>query len=214
MCNLYDIGPARHRNREDWEEAVMEAIRQLEKPFGIRKTDPALAMTGIDPANSLVTLRWGFERSYNPAVNNARSEKLDGVWSELWTQKRRCLLPVSTFYEWSGGTGHKQTHAFQSPDPDQLLWIAGLWEEVEGREASCSMLTREASGPIAEIHHRMPVILQREDHEAFFNEPDPRALIQTAQDDLTMFRCHNPLKSPASHRGPEKEASDFLPGFE
>jgi putative SOS response-associated peptidase YedK len=46
--------------------------------------------------------------------------------------------------------------------------IAGLWEHWEDKEGktvieSCTILTTEASGPLAKLHDRMPVILERED---------------------------------------------------
>src|SRR6056297_1394820 len=99
MCNLYDIGRGRHQSRDEWEKAVAEVIHDIERPFGIRKTDPGVVAILKDGEPFAETMRWGFERPYNPAVNNARSEKLDGTWSKPWREKRRCLIPVSTFYE-------------------------------------------------------------------------------------------------------------------
>ncbi|MDF1741015.1 MAG: SOS response-associated peptidase family protein [Verrucomicrobiales bacterium] len=213
MCNLYDIGPARHRNRLDWEEVVLESLRKLEKPFGIRKTDPGLVIRSFDAAPAPEVMRWGFERDYNPAVNNARSEKLNGVWSGPWESKRRCLIPVSTFYEWSGSAGNKQTHAFQPRDNRAFLWMAGLWEDRENGPAFTT-LTRAATGIIAEIHDRMPVILREDQFEAFLNEPDPRGLLLEGVTELETFHCHNPLLKSANHAGAEPRATDMLPGFE
>ncbi len=213
MCNLYDIGPARHRNRLDWEEVVMEALKEIEKPFGIRKTDPGLVLRSLDPARGLEVMRWGFERDYNPAVNNARSEKLNGVWSAPWEAGQRCLIPVSTFYEWSGSAGNKQTHAFQSAEGNAFLWMAGLWEERKDGRAF-TMLTRSASGPIAEIHDRMPVILQPGQFELFFTHNDPKELMNDTVTELSTFHCHNPLLKSANHTGAESQATDLLPGFE
>lgn len=213
MCNLYDIGPARHRNREDWEEMVMEALRQLEKPFGIRKTDPGLVLTSAKSELKAETMRWGFKRAYNPSVNNARSEKLDGVWAEPWEKKQRCVIPVSTFYEWSGRSGNKQTHAFQAQDDQAFLWMAGLWEKGQNGPAFTT-LTRGSTGVVAEIHDRMPVILKRDQFEPFLNEDDPRELLLEGVTELKSFLCHNPLIKTANHKGAEQQPSDLLPGFE
>jgi putative SOS response-associated peptidase YedK len=78
-------------------------------------------------------MRWGFHRGFNPSINNARADKLDGgMWREAF-HERRCVIPMTLFYEWgpgSGGrTGKKQAHEFRDPD-DDYLWVAGIWEET------------------------------------------------------------------------------------
>lgn len=214
MCNLYDIGRPRGRKDHDWEKAIAQTLEEveanLEKRFGIRKTDPGLVITknGSGPRASL--MRWGFDRSFNNAINNARSDKLDGMWSKAWENRQRCLIPISTFYEWTGSAGNKQTYAFQCPDSDTPLWAAGLWEERNGEKAY-SMLTTNASPQVSEIHHRMPVLLLPGDFETFLTASNPDGLLAPFSGKLEIFRCFNPLKNPAAHQGPERE--DFLPGF-
>ena len=129
MCNLYDLGRARRQSRDDWEAAIAAVIKESEeavagstentglpqlKQFGIRKTDPGLVLTKEGGHPTAEVMRWGFHRSYNPAVNNARSEKLDHTWSGPWQERRRCLIPVSSFYEWNGPAGAKQTTGLSS----------------------------------------------------------------------------------------------------
>ncbi|MCY1243621.1 SOS response associated peptidase (SRAP) [compost metagenome] len=47
-----------------------------------------------------------------------------------------------------------------------MLAIAGLWSTWTGPDGqdvlSCALLTKDAAGPVADIHHRMPVILRPE----------------------------------------------------
>ena len=210
MCNLYDIGPARHARRNDWDRAIAGALEKLEKPFGVRKTDPGLVITLEGDLKVAEMRRWGFERHFNPAVNNARSDKLDGPWSAPWREKRRCLIPLSTWYEWNGSPGAKQTFAFQSQHPDESLWAAGLWEDGESGPAY-TMITREASPQLAFVHHRMPALLEPADFDAFFHADDARDLFTAPVADLSFFRCLNPLHHPARHQGPEEMG--MLPGF-
>lgn len=231
MCNLYDLGRARRQSRDDWEAAIAAVIKESEeavagstentglpqlKQFGIRKTDPGLVLTKEGGHPTAEVMRWGFHRSYNPAVNNARSEKLDHTWSGPWQERRRCLIPVSSFYEWNGPAGAKQTFCFNSTDPEEWLWVAGIWEEtpesVEGLPRSYSMLTREAVAPLSEVHHRMPVVLRPEHRAEYLEAGDPKSLLEDSRSDLTFFRCENPLKNPKDHRGPVRET--FLPGFD
>jgi len=82
-------------------------LEMLEKPFGIRKTDPGLVVSLRDNLPVAEIRHRGFARHYNPAVNNARIDKLDGQSSLPWRKMQRCLIPLSTWYEWSGPPGAK-----------------------------------------------------------------------------------------------------------
>lgn len=99
-----------------------------EKLFGIRKTDPGLVVSLRDSLPVAEIRHRGFARHYNPAVNNARCDKLDGPWSLPWRKMERSLIPFSTWYEWSGPPGAKQNFAIQSQQRNELLWAAGLRE--------------------------------------------------------------------------------------
>jgi putative SOS response-associated peptidase YedK len=216
MCNLYDIGrPRRGKTDDDWEKAILETLAEteskLKRAHGIRKTDPGLVLIDRGGKPQSRIMRWGFQREFNPAINNARSDKLDGMWKTAWENRQRCLIPVETFYEWSGSAGQKQTFAFQSPDPERILWAGGVWEERDGEEAY-SMLTTKASEQVSAIHHRMPVLLTPPDFEAFLGESHPTRLLTPFSESLEIFRCENPLKNPTGQEGPVKE--NFLPGFE
>lgn len=211
MCNLYDIGPAPARQAHGWRAQIIEVLKTAPKTYGIRKTDVGIVLRQ-NPGTAEIEpeiMRWGFHRDFNPALNNARFDKLKGgMWSAAWKVGRRCIIPVAAFYEWSGPAGAKQTHAFQRPDqnaePD-WLWMAGLWEDDAQHGPRYTMITTGAIGPIAEIHDRMPVILAGDEVEAFLTAPssaDPEILIDPSRlvTDLETFRCLNPMK--ATQPGP------------
>jgi putative SOS response-associated peptidase YedK len=60
----------------------------------VRKSDPGVVVTadlGVE------VMRWGFHRSFNPSVNNARSNKLaGGMWAAAF-RERRCVIPITPF---------------------------------------------------------------------------------------------------------------------
>ena len=211
MCNLYDIGSRSHRNNGQWEAPVSIAIGKIAKAHGIRKTDPGLVLTLNGEVPQAQIMRWGFKRSFNEAVNNARSDKLDGMWSESWQQRRRCLIPIQTFYEWTGTVGNKQAFAFKAADSDSRLWAAGIWEPGDEQPAY-SMLTTSASETVSTIHDRMPALLQPEDFETFLTAENPRYLLNPVNDGLEIYRCRNPLSETGIQNNPQRE--DQLPGFE
>lgn len=80
-------------------------------------------------------------------------------------KKKRCLMPVSGYYEWEDTPGGKQPHYFTARDGSPVMTIAGLWDEWKNRESgerikSCTMIISEPNSFVAEVHDRMPVLLQ------------------------------------------------------
>lgn len=79
--------------------------------------------------------------------------------------------PANGFYEWkrSSEPGRKRAgQPFYAFDPDgQPLALAGVWEVWYDAEnvalRSTAIITTAAAGPLAEIHDRMPVIVEQQD---------------------------------------------------
>jgi putative SOS response-associated peptidase YedK len=122
----------------------------------------------------LGTLRWGFVPSWAKQLKGTRqpiNARLESVASSKMfgeaVRRRRCLLPADGFYEWQDrGEGRpKQPYLLADPDGDPLAF-AGIWtgwrdpaDEDAGPLFSTAIVTTEARGPMADLHHRMPVIL-------------------------------------------------------
>lgn len=115
-------------------------------------------------------MRWGFHRPFNPSINNARSDKLEtGMWAGTF-RERRCVIPMSLFYEWGPGVGgKKQAHEFHDPD-DDYLWVAGVWEANTEFVSCYAMVTTAASPLMAPIHNRMPALLRTEEMAEYLAE--------------------------------------------
>ena len=81
-------------------------------------------------------------------------------------KSRRCLVPASAWYEWTGPEGGKTKHRFARVD-GAPLWFAGLYDrcttEDEGEVQSFTILTGPSSGWLADYHSRAPVILDEAD---------------------------------------------------
>lgn len=172
---------------------IREAIKEVESKL-IRRTDQAPVKL---PGGEMVSMRWGFQRKGLGVVNNTRSDNLESpMWKEA-IEKRRCLIPVISYYEWSGPKGHKQTHLFRSPT-DNWLWMAGLWEESAEFGRCFSMLTTEANSLVAPIHHRMPAILTETEQNYFLLKG--LESFKPAPELLVIQRAANPLlKTKPTH---------------
>lgn len=178
MCNAFNTA----RKPEQLRQAPDPEVIHL-----IRRTDPAPVLLA---SGEFVTMRWGFQRSGLGPVNNTRSDRLDRpMWREAMA-KRRCLIPLLSFYEWTGPRGRKQTHLFHHPD-QKWLHAAGIWEESDEFGPCFSMLTTDANAVVAPIHHRMPALLTEAEQETYLTEG--LATFKPPPDLLTTRPTANPL---------------------
>jgi putative SOS response-associated peptidase YedK len=75
----------------------------------------------------------------------------------------------SGYYEWQNTPSGKQPYYFTRRD-GQIITIAGLWskwtDKATGTDLhSCTMVVTEPNKLAAEVHDRMPVILEAKDFE-------------------------------------------------
>jgi putative SOS response-associated peptidase YedK len=99
VCNTYVIRP--RRGAQGLAQRVSEATTKVASAL-VRKSDSGVV---VRADGRVELMRWGFHREFNPSINNARSDKLEGgMWKEAF-HERRCLIPMSEFYEWEPGIG-------------------------------------------------------------------------------------------------------------
>ncbi len=120
------------------------------------------------------TARWGlvprWEKSFSTQypTHNARLESVaeKPSFRAAWKHSRTCLIPVGGFYEWRKEGTLKQPYFIHNPG--ELLVFAGLWEAWDDM-LSFTILTTQARGNIARLHHRMPVMLNAADGAAWLS---------------------------------------------
>jgi putative SOS response-associated peptidase YedK len=125
---------------------------------------------------SIQTARWGLiptwakDASRQANAINARVESIaEKPTFKSAFKSRRCLVPVTGYYEWATELGkYKPKQPFYISHKDkQTLAIAGLYESwinpaTNSPITTAAIITREAAGIVAPIHHRMPVILPKD----------------------------------------------------
>lgn len=112
---------------------------------------------------------WSKDTSRSGNNINARIESINEKPSfKSAFKSRRCLVPANGYYEWSTKLGDfKQKQPFFiSSQKDVILPMAGIYEkwanpQTKQQLVSISIITCESRGQIAEIHHRMPMIIPR-----------------------------------------------------
>lgn len=103
---------------------------------------------------------------------NAKSETAHEAASFRGSfRHKRCLIPVSGFYEWSGEKGSKVPFAIGLRNR-RWFCFAGLWDCVliDGSELyTFTVLTTTPNDVMAGIHTRMPVIIHPENYDEWLN---------------------------------------------
>ena len=177
----------RFTNRLTWREIVAlyrltvpaTPERNLPAHYNICPTTTIGAVMARDAKRELVPMRWGLVPSWwkkkaseAPATFNARAETVaDAPMFRFAFNRTRCLIPASGYYEWQSTPTGKQPYYFTARDGSPLT-MAGLWDdwrdvETGERLRSCTMIVTAANELVSKIHHRMPVLLQPKDFDAW-----------------------------------------------
>jgi putative SOS response-associated peptidase YedK len=147
--------------------------------YNIAPTDdvPVIRVDPRDGTREVAMARWGLvpwwskELPKKPHIN-ARAETVQKtpMFREPFA-KRRALIPATGFYEWQQRADGKQPYRSRTSDL-QPFAFAGLWEfaKISGDEILSAVIIVGAPNPLAaEIHDRMPVILEPEDYDTWLN---------------------------------------------
>jgi putative SOS response-associated peptidase YedK len=125
---------------------------------------------------------WAKELAVGNKLFNARAETLSEkpAFRDSFA-RRRCLVPVSAFYEWQKDAAGKSHRYRFAPAAGGLWALAGLWSTWRGPDGdkvgSFAIITTSPNGVIAPIHDRMPVVLPEASHGAWLSPAsDPAAL--------------------------------------
>lgn len=148
----------------------------------------ALLVPSANAAPEWRTLRWGLvpfwakDKKMGSRLINARAETV-GAKPAFRTafRRQRCLIAATGFYEWHTTVGTK-TPWYISRADEQPLAFAGIWDTWAGEEAplhTCSILTAPANSFMSALHHRMPVLLEREQWSAWFDPQASRAALES-----------------------------------
>lgn len=125
-----------------------------------------------------------------PATFNARAESVtDKPMFRNAFRERRCIIPASGFYEWTGPKNQRQPHFFTRADGSPVMGFAGLWERWRDRASnedilSCTIIVCDANAWMERYHDRMPVILEKDFDRWIDGSLGPEALTCAAEDTL------------------------------
>ena len=128
-----------------------------------------LPTEGSDAGAHVEAMRWGLlppwarDAKVGASMINARLETVSAkpAFRTAWKQ-RRCLVPITSYYEWRLEQGIKQPYRIHHPG-SHVMMLAGLWERWKSPEGawvhSFATITCAALDPMAQLHDRTPLIL-------------------------------------------------------
>jgi putative SOS response-associated peptidase YedK len=195
--------------------------------YNIAPTQPVLiARTAVRGARELQLVRWGLipswakdPRIFSAPLLQARSETaVEKPAFRGAMRHRRCLIPATGFYEWSGKRAARQPHLIRLKDQD-LFALAGLWEAWLGADGSeietMAVLTVNANADMAPIHDRMPVVLDPTEFDRWLDCRSGTAegvldLLKPIADGRLAVTAVNPKLNDPRAEGPELHEPGLL----
>jgi putative SOS response-associated peptidase YedK len=163
----------------------------------------------------LDVLKWGllpyFTKDAKAARRpiNARAETVasSGMYRDAFA-RRRCLVPAAAFYEWQVIEGGKQPYAIARAYGAPLA-LAGIWERWRGPgdeiERTFAIITTRPNAEMAELHNRMPLVIDPKDWPAWLGEveADPTSLLEPPPDGTLRAWSVSRAVNAAKNNGPE-----------
>ena len=174
MCGRYTLSISN-------KPAVAKLGLQSADRFNIAPQSQVVIKTDVSDHASA---HWGIPLGGSGAsrfVNNVRFETLDA--KPLFRDLARCALLADGWYEWQRVGSRKQP--WYHHRGGDLFYMAGVYQPGIG----CAVITQGATEPLAEIHHRQPVLLDEQHLAAWFNG------VQSSEDLPTLEISLHPVSS-------------------
>jgi putative SOS response-associated peptidase YedK len=150
-----------------------------------------------EPTRRVRLMRWGLVPPWAKAgpqgapeskglqLINARADKVTTSPAFRSSAKsKRCLIPMDGYYEWranptpASGKKARKTPFYMYRADGEMLFMAGLWSVWKNPGSpstapllSCTIITTDAVGELADIHDRMPLIVTERDWDHWL-DPD------------------------------------------
>jgi len=151
--------------------------RAFDARFNVAPTSNILCVSR-DQTMALADMHWGLipawakPGKFSGPIINARSETAREKPSfRKAIVESRIAIPANGFYEWRR-EGKDREAWYMSPRDNVGLFFGGLSSVSKDGELQACVLTTPANKAMADIHHRMPVILAAADVETWLESED------------------------------------------
>jgi putative SOS response-associated peptidase YedK len=180
MCGRYTLA-LEGSMVADWFDIDPHQLELIPR-YNIAPSQDVLTIISDGQYNQAQVMRWGLIPSWSKDTSmsykmiNARAETVAERNSYKYAfQKRRCLIPADSFFEWQG-TGKTKKPLRIMLKSEEPFAFAGIWESWKPRDdqaaaplLSCSIITTVPNRLMEPIHDRMPVILPVELYQSWMD---------------------------------------------
>ncbi|RLN01510.1 SOS response-associated peptidase [Haloarcula sp. Atlit-7R] len=223
MCGRYSLFSPREEIETRFDA---EFSFDYEPRYNAAPSQDLPVITGESPS-TIQRLEWGLIPNWADSRTdhghiNARAETLSKKrsFAEAY-ESRRCLVPADGFYEWVETSDGKQPYRVALPD-DDLFAMAGLyerWEPPQRQAGLCefgasgddsggeddivesfTIVTTEPNETVADLHHRMAVILDPDEESTWLrgSAGDVSALLDPYDAPMQTYPVSSAVNSPAN----------------
>ncbi len=199
---------------------------ELGPRYNVAPTDEAFVVVQRDDRRAITAYRWGLipHWSDSPKIAartfNARAETIaEAPAFRDALRRKRCLVPVDSFYEWRREGSVRQPFSIGRRDGRPLV-LAGLWSgwrdpTTDTVRRTFTIVTTSPNETMAGIHDRMPVMLDDELWDTWLDPAlaDPGeliALLQPREGPQLELRAVSQLVNNVRNDGPELVATLVL----
>ncbi|MGV0791613.1 SOS response-associated peptidase [Mycolicibacterium sp. XJ1819] len=161
--------------------SISTVVKRHSEPEDRSTRRVRLMRWGLIPPWAKTAEDGGPDTKGGPLLINARSDKVtSSPVFRTSAKSRRCLVPMDGWYEWRGEKGAKTPFYMYGADGEPLF-MAGLWSTWRPKGAprdtaplmSCTIITTDAAGPLAEIHDRMPLSISESEWDRWLDPDAP-----------------------------------------
>ena len=154
-------------------DLIQSPSMSIQPSYNICPTQYSPVVVSAGEKHYMENMHWGLIPSWSKnskfATNliNARIETIKEKPSfKGLINTSRCIVIASGYYEWVQTDSGKQPYYMYGED--KVLPIAGLWTRWNNSN-SFTIITKSANSNISNIHHRMPLIIEKNHIKSFLN---------------------------------------------
>jgi len=166
MCGRYVVTDAVAKTREIVKSTIVVNDTDNFNAHPQQKLPVIKSYTNGKTVESLqwgLTPSWANEKEIMPLIN-ARLETLNEKRSfKNLIKNNRCLVVADGYYEWKREKMSKQPYYFSRLD-NQTIFFAGIYKDYQ-----FVIITMQANFNVIDIHHRQPVIINKDAFNDYFN---------------------------------------------
>ena len=171
MCGRYLI------DDDDYSDILSQLMLNTAGESSVRGEVFPTNIAPVITFDGAAAAKWGFPHwKSSGVIINARAETaLEKTMFRKPLLEQRCIVQSSGFYEWDRASGRKNRNKYLLRLPgERVLCMAGMiniFRDASGDEYSAFViLTTGASGSVALIHDRMPVIITPDEKDLWLND--------------------------------------------